>query len=318
MSPSRVRRRPRRGEPGAGCLADEFEDLKRLPGEGSHNAAMLDFESAWPAIAATEGWLAMEEAAVLHEAAGMVSPARWIVEIGSHRGRSTAAMATGRRPGVSLLAIDPYGGPDATTPPEHMRAFCENMDHIGAGADVQLYWGTSEEAARLRALVFAAANARAGGGPGAEVSLFPDAGAEAAHCRRRVFRVNDAGAGIGLLFIDGRHDRDSVVLDIDLWEPLVAEGGTVIFHDAFFRRGVTRALFERHLFNSQFRYERSVVNTSILRRAGGLTTAAKLGSGLRMTARTVHFARNIATTVGVRRNWRWLQRMLPPLPDFEY
>jgi len=199
-----------------------------------------------------------------------------------------------------------------------MRAFCENMDRIGAPADVQLFWGTSEEAARLRALVFATATARADGGRGEEVSLFPDGGDEAARCQRRIFRVNDAEAEIGLLFIDGRHDRDSVVLDIDLWEPLVAEGGSVIFHDAFLRRGVTQALFERHLFNSQFRYERSVVNTSVFRRVGGLATAAKLGSGLRMTVRTGHFARNVARTVGVRRNWRWLQRILPPLPDFEY
>lgn len=249
-------------------------------------------------------------------------------------------MATGKRPGVPLLAIDPYGGFAATTPPASMRAFCDNMDRLGAANDVQLFWGTSEEAARLRTLVFASARTRADGGvdvgagaaAGREAALFPAAGEEAAPCRRRVFRVDDAGtpgpAGvatalaseptIGLLFVDGRHDRASVLLDMDLWEPLVAEGGTVVFHDAFFRKGVTQALFERHLINSEFRYERSLVNTSIFCKAGRLGTGAALRSGLRMTARTGHLARNVAITVGVRRDWRWLQRLVPPSPDFEY
>lgn len=297
------------------------------------------FEAAWPAIASIRGWLAKEEAAALHAAAGTVPPGRWIVEIGSAFGRSTAALVSGKRRGVPVLAIDPYGGPVATTPPDRMRAFCDNMDRLGAGAEVQLFWGTSEEAARWRTLVFATAEARAGvletcrgAAASADRGLFADACDAPPPCRHRVFRVDaartsasveNAGAParesqIGLLFVDGLHYRASVLLDIDLWEPLVGEGGTVVFHDAFFRRGVTAALFERHLLNSEFRYERSLVNTSIFRRAGGLGTVAVLASGLRMAARTGHFARNEATTVGVRRDWRWLQRLFPPLPDFEY
>lgn len=297
------------------------------------------FQSAWAAIASVEGWLAKEEARALHEAASAVPSGRWIVEIGTHHGRSTTAMVTGKRPEVPMLTIDPYGGPTATMPPDNLRAFCDNMDRVGAGPEVQLFWGTSEEARRLSG-VFVTAQVRAGGAvqaaaeatAGHDVRLFADAGEEAEQCRRRVFRVDGAATRqpqdvpaalpcevqIGLLFVDGKHDRASVLLDMDLWEPLVANGGLVVFHDAFFRRGVTRALFERHLLNWDFRYERSLVNTSIFRRAGPLDTAAVIISGLRLTARTVHFARNVATTVGVRRDWRWLQRVLPPSPDFEY
>ena len=223
--------------------------------------------------------------------------------------------------------------------PAAMRAFCENMDRLGAAVDVQLFWGKSEEAARLRTQIFAAARARAATSVelradavlGGEVALFPGAGDEAAQLRRRVFRVDPTGLPgpaeesrsasapeIGLLFVDGPHDRASVLLDIDAWEPLVGVGGRVVFHDALFRRGVTQALFERHLINRDFRYERSLVNTSIFRRTETLGMGAALGSAFRMTTRTGHFARNVATTVGVRRDWKWLQRLLPPSPDFEY
>jgi hypothetical protein len=246
-------------------------------------------------------------------------------------------MVTGKRPGVPMLTIDPYEGPSSATPPEAMRAFSENMDRIGAGPEVQLFWGTSEEAARSRSLVFRTAVARARVALDAatpfEVLLAAAAQEGPAPCGQRVFRVEkssrtpeqtgieDPGAEeprIGLLFIDGLHDMASVLLDIDLWEPMVAMGGTVVFHDAFFREGVTLALFRRHLLNREFRYERSVVNASIFRRGYPLETSALVGSGLRMTARMTHQVRNELTTLGVRHDWRWLQRLFPPLPDFEY
>jgi Methyltransferase domain len=287
------------------------------------------FERVWPSISSIQGWLAKEEAAALHAAARAVPPGRWIVEIGSHRGRSTAALATGKRPGVRLLAIDSFGGRHSRrTPPRDMRAFCDNMDRLGVGPDLQLFWGTSAEAARRRESVFRVARERAQGAgedagagatAGGQACLFPAAGDDAEPCRRRVVRIEgEADPAIGLLFVNGAHDRASVLLDIDLWEPLIAERGAVCFHDAFFRRGVTEALFRRHLLNAEFRYIGSVVNTTVFRREGRLSKGAMLWSALRMTARLGHFARNVATAVGVRRRWRWLQRRLPPSPDFEY
>lgn len=41
----------------------------------------------------------------------------------------------------------------------------------------------------------------------------------------------DAGPTIGLLFLDGSHDYDSVREDVNNWLPLVAMGGVVAFHD---------------------------------------------------------------------------------------
>ena len=228
----------------------------------------MSFEDAWPRIAAVKGWLAPEEARALYEAAAEVPPGRWIVEIGSHHGKSTTALALGRRDGVPLLAIDPL--PDEAV----LRAFRANMERVGA--DVELFRGTSDEAAAVHR---------------------PE---------------------IGLLFVDGAHDRASVLSDIDRWEPLVREGGVVAFHDAFFRRGVTEALFLRHLRNRDFRYVRSVVNLSIFARCAPMGAAATAASGARMTGRLPHLLREVVATIGVYNDWRWLQRLFPPHPDFEY
>lgn len=228
----------------------------------------MTFEDAWPAISSVQGWLAPDEARALYDAASVVPPGRWIVEIGSHHGKSTTALALGKPPEVPLLAIDPL--PDE----RHFEAFRANMERIGA--DVELFRGTSADAAR------------------------------------------EHRPEIGLLFVDGAHDRASVLRDIDDWEPLVAVGGVVAFHDAFFRRGVTEALFLRHLRSREFRYVRSVVNTSIFAREARLGAPAQVASGLRMTARTGHLARNVLTTLGVYNDWPWLLSLFPPLPDFEY
>lgn len=276
-----------------------------------------DFEAVWPVTSSTKGWLAKEEAEALYQGAAEVPPGQWIVEIGSHHGRSTTALAGGKRAGVHLLAIDPYGGRSKDEPP-HLRAFCASMDRVGADGDVQLFWGTSQEAARYRRAVFAAAARRPDvvdirDPDNPRVIRLPDE-----HNPEQVAAIYEQEPEIGLLFIDGLHDRHSVLLDIELWEPLVAEGGLVCFHDAYFRRGVTLALFQRHLLNRQFRYERSVVNMAIFRRASRLRTRDAAGNVLGMTARLTHLARNLATTVGLRQNWNWLLRIAPPLPDFEY
>lgn len=268
-----------------------------------------DFEAVWPVTSSTKGWLAKEEAEALYRGAAAVPPGQWIVEIGSHQGRSTTALAAGKQAGVRLLAVDPYGGRSEDEPP-NLRAFRASMDRIGADGDVHLFWGTSEEAARYRSAVFANAANRAGTDsrvirpPGTYVK---EEAAPHTHDPK-----------IGLLFIDGLHDRHSVLLDIDLWEPFVAQNGLVCFHDAYFRRGVTLALFQRHLLNRQFRYERSVVNMSIFRRSSGLRTRNVTRNVLGMTARLGHLARNVATTIGVRQDWKWLLRIAPPLPDFDY
>jgi predicted O-methyltransferase YrrM len=76
------------------------------------------FDVAWPCAAGIEGWLSVDQARVLFDAARSLPSGSTVVEIGSHRGRSTVMLAAGLPDGGRLVAVDPfdpdwrYGGPD--------------------------------------------------------------------------------------------------------------------------------------------------------------------------------------------------------------
>jgi hypothetical protein len=264
------------------------------------------FDAVWPTIAAIDGWLSREQARALHAASATVDSGAWIVEIGSHKGRSTAALALGRTAPAQLLAVDPYpprplGGGDAA-----LAIFVENMRRFGLDEDVHVFRGTSAAAARnlplLCEVVAAEQSGRSAGSSGGPAAGLPVA----------------MVPPIGLLFVDGLHDRNSVLRDIDAWEPHVATGGLAFFHDAFFRLGVTLALLQRHLLNFEFRYLGSIGNMAMFRRAPAVGNRETFRDSLRLLGRLPYFGRNMLTTIGVRRGWRPLLRAFPPEEDFEY
>jgi methyltransferase family protein len=267
-------------------------------------AANGSFDAVWPRIAAINGWLSREQARALHAASATVGSGAWIVEIGSHEGRSTAALALGRKAPAPLLAIDPYpprplGGGDAA-----LAAFADNMRRLGCHEDVHVFRGTSDAAARSLPLLCEVAAGHSGRTAGSDE---PPVGLPVA-----------VAPSIGLLFVDGLHDRNSVLRDIDSWEPHVAAGGLAFFHDAFFRLGVTLALLQRHLLNFEFRYLGSVGNLAMFRRAAAVENREALGDSVRLLGRLSYFGRNLLTTLGVRRGWTPLLRAFPPEEDFEY
>jgi hypothetical protein len=263
------------------------------------------FEDVWPLVSKIDGWLSREQAQALYAAAMTVRPDCWIVEIGSHHGRSTAAQAMGKEKSVPMLAIDPFperrgGGESAFT------AFRRNLRDLGLEDEVQLFRGTSEEAARSVHLLFEVAGEEASHGTAGAAGERPGV------------QEGRVGPGIGLLFIDGLHDRNSVLEDIDAWEPEVVEGGLVFFHDAFFRLGVTLALLQRHLFNSRFRYLGSVSNMAMFRRVEIVGDRAAFRDTLALLGRLRYLARNMLTALGLRCNSKLILGLVPPEDDFEY
>jgi predicted O-methyltransferase YrrM len=262
----------------------------------SHSETRTDgFEAAWAKASVIEGWLSREQASVLHAAAGCVQPGCWIVEIGSWHGKSTVVLAHGKTPQTILLTIDPYpdrpyGGGEGA-----YQTLLANVRRSGVEDDVQLFRGTSEEGARAFDLI---------------TELLDDPAAEAESPR--------GSARIGLLFVDGAHDRNSVLADIDGWEQFVVDGGLVCFHDAFFRLGVTLALLERHLMNTRFRYLGSVGSLAVFRRERKVGTAATLSSSARLVGRFGYLGRNMLVTLGVRGKLRPLLKLVPPEEDFLY
>jgi predicted O-methyltransferase YrrM len=98
----------------------------------------MSFEAAWSHAQSIGGWLTEQQARMLFDAATEVPEGQAIVEIGSHHGRSTVLLASAKKPGVTLLAVDPYddqrwgGGQDA------FAIFQSNLRSSGVESDVTL------------------------------------------------------------------------------------------------------------------------------------------------------------------------------------
>lgn len=226
------------------------------------------FDTAWRWAERADGWLTSEQGRVLFEAARAVESGQWIVEIGSHCGRSTVILAAAKAEGVELLAVDPFDDPRWGGGPNALANFQATLRGAGLLDAVQTYRGLSEHAS---------------------------------HSWNR--------GKIGMLFIDGAHDRASVLTDIDGWTPHLATEASIILHDAYSSPGVTLALFERFIGRSGIAYVGSVGSLARLRKAH-TTRADRIRASARMLSRLPWFIRNLGVKVAIRRRWSLLQRIL--------
>lgn len=226
------------------------------------------FEQAWEIANGVEGWLSREQGLALFEAARAIGPGEWIVEIGSHRGRSTVLLAAGKGAHVRLLAVDPFDDPRWGGGRETLAMFEDTLRGAGLLDEVQTFRGLSVEAA-------AAATAHP----------------------------------VGLLFVDGAHDRASVLLDIDCWTPHLAPQAVLLFHDAYSSPGVTVALFERFLLSRRARYRGCVASLARIDH-GPERSARSAVSATLMMARLPWFARNLLIKLALRRRWPAIHRAL--------
>ena len=237
--------------------------------------ATKSFDQAWATASCAEGWLSREQGLALYEAARTVEPGSWIVEIGSHCGRSTVLLAAAKRAGVRLLAVDPFDDPRWGGGPESLARFESTMRSAGLLDEVQTFRGVSAEAA-----------------------------------------VAGIAQPVGLLFVDGAHDRASVLVDIDGWAPHMGPKAILLFHDAYSSPGVTAALFERFLLSKRARYRGSVAS---LARVDLVATGSRPSplSTIRMVSRLPWFARNLLIKIALRRQWPAVRRILR-YPGTEY
>jgi predicted O-methyltransferase YrrM len=240
--------------------------MEKLTTDASHEGRT--FDDAWREAELAEGWLTMAQGHALFEAARGVTTGSWIVEIGSHCGRSTVLLAAAKAKGVGVLAVDPFDDPRWGGGPDALTDFESTLRRAGLLETVETFRGISEDASRT-------------------------------WNRGR----------IGMLFVDGAHDRASVLKDIDGWAPHLAPRATVLFHDAYSSPGVTLALFERYFGGAEFEYLGTVGSLARLRKTR-LKGILRLRSSLRMLADIPWFGRNLAVKVAIRRRWSLLQRVL--------
>lgn len=172
-------------------------------------------------VATIDGWMSSEQGRRLWEAAARCPPGGRIVEIGSFRGKSTVVLATAAPPGVEIVAIDPHAGNDRGP---------------------QEFEGYADEAAADRAAFVA------------NLTAFGVAD-RVRHVRAGSADAHDAVADpIDVLYVDGAHRYGPARADLRDWGARVADGGTLLVHDAFSSIGVTLAILREHTFAGRFRY----------------------------------------------------------------
>ncbi len=244
---------------------------------------MSTYDEIEPIIRDVEGWMSADQGRRLFDAATACPPTGRIVEIGSFRGRSTIVLARAAAQGVEIYAIDPHAGNDRG--PQEFEGFAAEAE-----SDHHAFLANLEQAGvrdRVR-----------------HVREFSDA----AH-----------GAVVGdvdVLYIDGAHRYASALADIRDWGERVADGGTLLIHDAFSSIGVTGAIL-RHLVPSRrFRYVGR--SRSLVEYRADLAPGARRTNAARQLAQLPWFAKNVSIklflAIGGARVLRALGRRAPEWP----
>jgi predicted O-methyltransferase YrrM len=231
------------------------------------------FDEAWSVAVEVEGWLTPEQARALYDAAARVPEGQAIVEIGSHRGKSTILLAAALAHGVTMTAVDPFDDPRWGGGRESLEVFLANLERAGVADRVTLHRGLSRDAA--------------------------------AHW---------AGPPVGLAWIDGAHDRASVLVDIDGWDAHLAEGGTMLLHDAFSAIGTTQAVLLRLGWTRRYRYV-GCVRTLVEFRKEPRTVLGAAGDATRLCGRLGFFSRMVAIKLARRRGLGGVERRLMREPN---
>jgi hypothetical protein len=100
-------------------------------------ASVPEFESAFALAADVAGWLTRDQAFALWSEAQGLPPGGRIVEIGSHRGRSTIVLAAGA-PQATVVAIDPFVGGAMFGGLGTRDKFLANIEAAGVAEHVEL------------------------------------------------------------------------------------------------------------------------------------------------------------------------------------
>ncbi len=149
------------------------------------------FKYIYKLVDSTPGWLGKKEAYILFALAGYCSNTGTIVEIGSYKGRSTIALASGAPEDVVINAIDPHTG--------------TNSD-VDLGLNVDTFQEFLENTKQFK-----------------NIHAIRELSVDATQ--------DDSVKAIQLLFIDGWHSEQAVDNDIKLYLPLCANGAIVVFDD---------------------------------------------------------------------------------------
>jgi predicted O-methyltransferase YrrM len=118
----------------------------------------------------------------------------------------------------------------------------------------------------------------------------------------------DAGP-IGMVYVDGAHDRATALADLRGWSERLEDGGLLVIHDTFSSTGVTAATLQRFAVRRGFTFV-GVAGSLLVLRKGSRGIGADAALTARLVGRPPYFARNLAVKVALRRGWRGVCRAL--------
>jgi predicted O-methyltransferase YrrM len=161
-------------------------------------------ESRIQKIERLEGWLHREQGEWLAFLASHVPHTLTIVELGSHKGRSTAWLSLGSRLGnkAPIYCVDSWCGNEKQQLPWSYPAFEENLRRLNLWERINPIHGLTVAVSK------------------------------------------NWHTPIGLLFIDAGHDYEEALADYYAWYPFVCSGGWLVMHDTGILAGPTRVVEE--------------------------------------------------------------------------
>ena len=175
--------------------------------------AKFDLRWALETSKKIEGWLAPIEAELLYKLVSEIPQDTVIVEIGSYKGKSTVVLGAAckffkkNESWMGVWAIDPHQKPNYEIKPQY------DEWSLGTYKDSYEDFITNIKNAELEDIIIS-------------IRQTSEEAAKSNYLDSRT------GTEIGLLFIDGLHQREYVQLDYDLWSPKVTRGGIIAFHDS--------------------------------------------------------------------------------------
>jgi predicted O-methyltransferase YrrM len=238
-------------------------------------------EPGFSAVAArlegVEGWLTLDQAEVLYDAARALVGGQRAVEIGSFRGRSTTVLGLAAAPGVEVVAIDPHAGNDrgpneldgfAAAAARDHDVFCANLARAGLAGRVRYLRSFSQDA------------------------------------------LAELDGDVDVLFIDGAHRYRPALADIEAWGQRVPASGVMLIHDAFSSIGVTLAIGRALLASRRFRYAGRTGSLAVYRAETVEGARPRLANAGHQLAQLPWFGRNLVVKALIATGFAGLARRL--------
>jgi hypothetical protein len=121
---------------------------------------------------------------------------------------------------------------------------------------------------------------------------------------------------VDVLYVDGAHRYEPARADLADWGARVADGGTMLVHDAFSSVGVTLAILRELVPGRRFRYVGRSRSLAIYRAD---LTGRRVRNAVRQLAQLPWFVRNLALKVVLTAGLgRVLRRLGRPVPEWPY